>query len=160
MTEPLVDAPALLRGLHEQAVEYVLFGSLAMAFYGYVRNSEDLDIVVNPDQANLNRVAEWLISIDAVLKLNPQRRFGPRERWGMHKGSNATVLSPLGQIDVVQKLPGLPTWPELVEAAEVYEIERMTVQVMNRATLIELKRRRGSNLDLADIEAIQLLDEL
>lgn len=90
MTEPLVDLRGLLRGLHEHNVEYLVFGALAMTFYGYVRNSEDLDIVVAPDQGNLEKVGDWLISIDAVLKLNPQRRFGPRERRGMQKGSNAT----------------------------------------------------------------------
>jgi hypothetical protein len=36
----------------------------------------------------------------------------------------------------------------------------MRVPVINRRTLIELKRARGSHLDLADIEAIQTLDEL
>lgn len=81
MTEPLVDLRGLLRGLHDHEVEFVVTGALAMVFYGFVRNTEDLDIVVAPDQENLNRATEWLISIDAVLRLNPQRRFGPRERW-------------------------------------------------------------------------------
>ena len=57
----------------------------AMLFYGYVRNTEDLDIVVAPDGANLDRVAEWLTSLDAVLKLNPNRRLGPREGWGWRR---------------------------------------------------------------------------
>jgi len=160
MTEPLVDMRGLIRGLHSHDVEYILFGALAMILYGYVRTTEDLDVLIAPEQENLDRVAEWLISIDAVLKLNPNRRFGPRERWGLHKGSNATVLTTLGQVDVVQRLPGLPDWPQLMEEAELYEIEDLTVPVLNRATLIELKRRRGSHLDLADIEAIELLDEL
>ena len=98
VTEPLVDARELLRGLDKHEVEHVVFGALAMLFYGTVRTTEDLDIVVAPDEDNLNRVAEWLMSIDAVLKLNPKRRFGPRERWGLHTGSNATVLTPLGQV--------------------------------------------------------------
>jgi acylphosphatase len=160
MTEPLVDLRGLLRGLHEHRVEYLVTGAAAMIFYGYVRNSEDLEIVVAPDQENLNRVTDWLISIDAVLKLNPQRPFGPRERWGLHKGSNATVLTSLGQVDVVQRLPGLPDWPTLVSEAEVYEVEDQTVRVMNRSTWMELKRRRGSHQDLADIEAIEHLASL
>ena len=57
MTEPLVD----LRGLHEHQVDYVLFGALAMVFYGFVRNTEDLDVVVAPEQENLGspRPAHW-----------------------------------------------------------------------------------------------------
>jgi hypothetical protein len=93
MTEPLVDARELLRGPHSFKVDYVLFGALAMLFYGYVRTTEDLDVVVNSSAANLDRVADWLKSIDARLKLNPSRPFGARERWGMQKGSNATVLT-------------------------------------------------------------------
>lgn len=159
MTEPIVDLRGLLRGLHEHEVGYVLLGAMAMLFYGYVRNTEDLDVVVDPDRENLDRVAEWLMSLNAVLKLKPARAFGPRERWGMHKGANATVLTSLGQIDVVQRLPGLPDWSQLVEEAELYEIDGFQVPVMNRLTLIELKRRRGSHLDLADVEAIERLAE-
>lgn len=160
MIEPLVNLRALLRGLAEHQVDYVLFGALAMLFYGYVRNSEDLDIVVAPDQENLNRVAEWLISIDAVLKLNPGRRFGPRKRRRVHKGANATVLTSLGQIDVVQRLPGLPEWPTLIAEAERFDVDGQTVPVMNRSTWMELKRQRGTLQDLADIEAIEQLDAL
>jgi hypothetical protein len=36
----------------------------------------------------------------------------------------------------------------------------MQVQVISRITLIDLKRRRDSHLDLADIEAIERLAEL
>jgi hypothetical protein len=52
----------------------------------------------------------------------------------MQKGSNATVLTPLGQVDVVQRLPGMPEWEELVAHAEVYEFEGREIRVMNRAT--------------------------
>lgn len=76
----------------------------------------------------------------------------------MHKGANATVLTSLGQVDVVQKLPGLPEWGQLTDEAELYEIDNMPV--ISRRTLIALKRARGSHLDLADIEAIETLDEL
>lgn len=160
MSAPLPEPRGLIRGLHEHRVRYVVTGAVAMTFYGYVRLTEDLDVIVDPDSGNLDRVTDWLISVDAVLKLNPRRRFGPRERWGLHKGSNATVLTSLGQVDIVQRLPGLPEWPRLVEEAEVYEIEDMRVPVINRNTLIELKRLRGSHLDLADIEAIERLEDL
>jgi hypothetical protein len=52
----------------------------------------------------------------------------------LHKGSNATVLTSLGQVDVLQRLPGLPDRSTLVEDAEVYEVDGQTVRVMNRST--------------------------
>jgi hypothetical protein len=71
-----VDPRELLRGLHKPQVGYMVTGAVAMTFYGYVRLAEDLDVVVDPDQTNLDRVVDWLISIQAVLKLNPVRTFG------------------------------------------------------------------------------------
>lgn len=150
----------LLRSLNEHEVAHVVFGAVALSFYGHVRATADLDIVIRPTDGNLRRVHDWLVELDAQLVTNPARRFGPRERWQMFKGQNAAVLTRLGQVDVVQNLPGLPDWDRLIADCERYELDGMTVAVMARATLVELKRRRASGLDLADIEAIQLLETL
>jgi len=160
VSEQLVDLREILQGLHDHEVDYVLFGATALLFYGFVRNTEGVDIVVVGDEANLRRVHDWLVSIDAHLTLAPERRFGPRERWRMFRGENATVITSCGQIDVVQRIEGMPAFEELVSSSEVFEREGMRVRVMSRHTLVELKRRRGSPQDLADIEAIELLDRL
>ena len=150
----------LLRSLIDHEIEHVVFGAIALGFYGHVRATADLDIVVRPTQDNLRRVHDWVVGLDGQLASDPGRRFGPRERWALFKGENATVLTRLGQVDVVQHLPGLPEWDDLIADCERYELDGMAVAVMARATLIELKRRRASGLDLADIEAIGLLDTL
>jgi hypothetical protein len=134
-----VDLRGVLGSLHDHRVDYVLFGSAAMLFYGYIRATEDIDLVVRDSEENLRRVHDWLVSLDAHLALRPARRFGARERWGMLKGSNVTVLTSCGQLDVVQRLPGLPDWDRLAADSELYEREGMRIQVMNRRTLIELK---------------------
>ena len=157
MTVPIVDLRRLLRGLHAHEVQYLVSGAMAMVFYGYVRNTEDLDLIVSPDPQNLERVADWLSASGAKLRLNPMSQFGERERTGMLRGAQVSVLTSLGQVDVVQHLPGLPEWPELVEDAELYETDGLEIPVLNRNTLIELKRSRGSYLDRADIEAIERL---
>ncbi len=150
----------LLRSLHDHRVEHIVFGAVALGFYGHVRGTADLDIIVRPGEQNLRRVHDWLVELEAQLVANPARRFGTRERWKMFKGSNATVLTTLGQVDVVQELPGLPDWDRLLAESEHYSVEDLSVAVIARSTLIALKQQRGSHLDLADIEAIQLLDRL
>ncbi len=150
----------LLRSLDDHEVEHVVFGAVALSFYGHVRATADLDIVVRPTDGNLRRVHDWLVELDAQLVTNPNRRFGPQERWKMLKGQSATVLTRLGQVDVVQHLPGLPDWDHLIADCERYELDGMSVAVIARATLVELKRRRASGLDLADVEAIRLLEGL
>lgn len=158
MTVPLVDLRGLIRGLHTHKVDYLVTGAMAMVFYGYVRNTEDLDLVVDPDPDNLDRVANWLTSLGAMLRLNPMSQFGERDRAGLHRGGQASVLTRLGQVDVFQPAPDLPEWSALIERAELYETEGVQVPVIDRESLIEHKRQRGSFLDRADIEAIERLE--
>lgn len=158
MTVPMVDLSALLRGLHKHQVEYVVSGAMAMVFYGYVRNTEDLDLIVSSGPENLDRLADWLTSVGATLRLNPMSRFGDRERAGLHRGAHASVLTSMGQVDVVQELPGMPEFSTLLAQAELYETDGLEVPVIDRFTLMDLKRNRGSYLDKADIEAIERLE--
>lgn len=159
MTGPAVPLTAVLRSLEQHRVEYILFGAAAMVFHGFVRNTEDVDIIVAPDQENLARVADWLVALHARLLLRPTRAFGSRERWAVARGANASVITDLGPIDVVQKLPGLAPWLEVRDRAAVYDLEGLHIPVISRSTLIDLKRRRAGPQDLADIEALELLDE-
>lgn len=48
----------LLRRLVEAEVEFVVIGGLALGALGVVRGTKDVDVVVDPDPANLKRVAE------------------------------------------------------------------------------------------------------
>jgi hypothetical protein len=150
----------LLHSLDGHRVEHVVVGAVALGFYGHVRATVDLDPIVRPDDQNLRRVHDWLVALDAHLLLRPARRFGSRERRAMLNGSNVSVLTRLGQVDIVQRLAGLPEWERLVAESERYELGDISVAVLARSTLIELKRRRGSGQDMADIEAIELLDRL
>jgi hypothetical protein len=158
MSVPLVNLPGLIRSLHKHNVEYVVSGAMAMVFYGYVRNTEDLDLIVSSDPENLDRLADWLTALEAKLRLNPLSRFGERERAGLHRGAQASVLTSMGQVDVLQELPGLPEWSTLIGEAELYETDGIEVPVIDRYTLMDLKRSRGSFLDKADIDAIERLN--
>ena len=40
----------LLRSLHDHEVEHVVFGAVALGFYGHVRGTADLDIIVRPTE--------------------------------------------------------------------------------------------------------------
>ena len=155
MSDLIVDLRGLLRRLREHDVDYVLFGALAMVFYGYVRNTEDLDIAIDLEPENLDRVTEWLQSI--TIKLNPSRRR--RARGACRRDRTPPWSRRSVRLTSCNNFP-VPEWPQLIAEAELYEIEGMRVRVMNRRTLIELKRLRGSNQDLADIEAIELLADL
>lgn len=69
------DVKHLARLLEEEGVEYALIGGYAIAAHGYVRFSEDVDILVNPSRDNTRR---------------KNARQGPRRRSRVAGGTRQT----------------------------------------------------------------------
>ena len=76
----LADLAGLVGVLNDHDARFVVIGSVAVAAHGYVRASEDLDIVPDPDRDNLDRLGNALVSLDARLAADPHRELGPAER--------------------------------------------------------------------------------
>jgi len=54
---------AVFRALHEQRVEYAVFGAVALGLHGLARATADLDLFVRPDPENVERLKTALRSI-------------------------------------------------------------------------------------------------
>jgi hypothetical protein len=148
------DLAGLLRALVEGEVRFVVIGGIAVAAHAAVRATEDLDVVPDPDLENLDRLCNVLSGLDATLLLNPQRTLDAEVRAALQGGRNVTVSTRLGDVDVVQRLPGVPQFAALREDAVDVEIFGVPFHVCSRRHLIEMKRARGSSLDLADLERL------
>jgi hypothetical protein len=153
----LPDLRTLLVALADGAVDYVAIGGIAVGLHGAIRTTEDLDIVPDPDPSNLDRLCDVLEAAEATLLLNPARRFGPREAWLLRRGRNLSVSTRYGDLDVVRTLNGVPDYASLMEDAERYELDGVTVHAASPGKLIEMKRIRGSAQDAADIESLRML---
>jgi hypothetical protein len=149
---------ALLAVLSEAGVEYVVIGGVAVAVHGHIRATEDLDIVPNPDSENLDRLCRVLENEEAMLLLKPSRRFGAREGWALRRGSNISLTTRHGDVDVVGRLAGVPDYSTLLEDAERYDVGGITLVVASRARIMQMKQVRDSAQDRADIEALRMLD--
>jgi hypothetical protein len=151
----LPDLAGLVRVLGDYGVEFVVIGGVAVAAHGYVRATEDLDLVPDPDRDNLDRLGNALVSIDARLMSDPRRELGPAERPALYQGRNLTLTTRLGDLDVVQRLPGVPDYAALVGDAEQSSIGGVAIAICSRAHLIAMKAARGSAQDNADLEALR-----
>ena len=155
----LPDLRALLALLAGANVNFVVVGGIALGLHGYIRTTADLDIVPDPDPANLDRLCELLQAEHASLLLAPSRRFAGREAWMLRRGRNISLTTRLGDVDVIRTLPGVPDYVTLVADAERYDMDGMTVIVASRDRLIEMKHARNSEQDRADIDALRKLDD-
>lgn len=151
----LPDLHGLLRALADERVNFVVIGGVAVAVHGFVRATEDIDFVPAPDQDNLDRLVNALLRLDARLTLRPAREPGADERRALYQGGNVSLSTRLGEVDIVQRLPGVPSFAALDERALKIAPFGLPVKVASRADLIAMKRARASALDLADLERLQ-----
>jgi hypothetical protein len=111
-------------------------------------------VVPEPERANLDRLCDVLAALDARLLLNPERGIDDAVRAAVAGGRNLTVTTRLGDLAVVQALPGVPPFEELRASALEVELHGVAFAVCSREHLIAMKRARGSALDLADLERL------
>ena len=133
-------------------MDYVLIGATALAAHGPVRATEGVDVVPAPDPENLRRLGKVLVTLDARLAASPGRGFGPEERTALSTGANLTLETAHGGLDVVQRLPGVPSYGDVSGEAVEMELFGISVAVCSRRHLRAMKLVRASHRDLADVE--------
>jgi predicted nucleotidyltransferase len=154
LTEPGFDE--LLRRLVAAEVRFVLVGGLALSAWGVVRGTKDVDIVVDPEPANLDRLAEEAVRLGGSVR-GPEALAGSSASIAalLAAGDRVLINTPIGPIDVVHGLEGVPSYSELLPAATEVEVLGVYVHVCSLADLRAMKRAAGRTRDLADLEDLE-----
>ncbi len=143
------DFSELLRTFNEHGVEYLIVGAHALAVYGHVRATKDLDIWVRADRENAQRVLTALSQFGAPLRdlaIDDLSRPGTVFQIG---------LAPL-RVDVITAIDGVnfsDAWP----ARFVARLGSASVFVISRQHLIVNKKTAGRLQDLADVEHLEAI---
>jgi hypothetical protein len=151
---PRLRAAELLATLRGHGVEFVVIGGFALAPHGYVRATIDLDIVPDPDPANLARLAAALRDLDATVELGDldadELGIEP-DAEGLAAGGNWGLTTRFGRLDVMQDVPGLRSWRQLrTNAVAVND-----VLYAGYDELISMKVASGRPEDRRDVGALE-----
>lgn len=147
------DLRALLAALHEQGVNFVVIGGVAVGAHGFIRGTEDLDLVPEPDPRNLDRLTRALAALESTLPTVGGRPFDPTGDAGVVKrGGNVTAMTKFGGLDVVQRAQGVPSYSQLAEDAVESELLGTPVRVCSLTRLRAMKMAQGRTQDQLDLE--------
>lgn len=147
------DLRSLLEALHEHDVRFVVIGGVAVGAHGFVRGTEDLDLVPDPDPENLKRLATALGDLDSTLPTVGGRAFDPATDAGViRRGGNVTAVTKFGALDVVQLAQGVPSYSQLAADAIESELLGVPVRVCSLTQLREMKQAQSRTQDLLDLE--------
>jgi len=140
------DFRELLELLNAHDVAYIVVGAHALAHHGAPRFTGDLDILVNPDATNAQRVLAALVEFGfGDAGLSPDDFTKP------------DVVVQLGiapvRVDVLTSLTAV-TWDDAISGCCVGSYGGVAVHYLGREQLICNKQALGRAKDLADIEAL------
>lgn len=146
------DLHALLEALNEFGVRFVVIGGVAVGAHGYLRSTEDLDLVPDPDPENLARLTEALRKLDSTLPTVGERPFNPATDAGViRRGGNVTAMTRFGGLDIVQRAQGVPSFSQLNEDAVDSDLLGVPVRICSLSRLREMKEAQDREQDRADL---------
>ncbi len=155
---------ALVRALNDADVPFIVVGGLAVNAHGYGRFTQDVDLVVRLEPVHVLRLFgalsglgyRPLVPVTAEGFADP----GQRAHWVAEKGM--TVLN--FHSDAHQETPvdifATEPFDFQVEHARALLVEvgpGLPMRVLNRNSLISLKRAAGRLQDLADVAELEQL---
>ena len=141
----------LLRLFEQHGVQYSLVGGHAVNFYGYVRTTQDMDLLVLPTAENAERVMEALADYG----------FGgagiPRQLFEQNKGVVHLGAEP-NRIDILTSLKGVES-REILDGSHLVEIEGVSVNIIALEDLLRVKRNSDRPRDLADADELAKIND-
>lgn len=138
------DFKEFLQSLNENDVRYLVVGGYAVAFHGHPRYTKDIDIWIDLDEQNAQKVVKALVDFGfSSLNLTPADFLEP---------DNVIQLGyPPRRIDLLIGLEGA-AFDECYSARLEEEMEGIRVCFIDRENLARLKRAAGRPQDLADLD--------
>lgn len=143
---------ALLAALEHEGVVYAVFGGIALNVHGMARFTEDLDLFIEPDAANIERLKRALqavfddpeidgIRADELLGAYPAVQYVPPEG-AFHVDIVTRLGSAFAFADLeTERRPFGETMVTVVTPRMLYRMKRDTVRLRDRADAEMLKRR-------------------
>ena len=129
------DLKRLAKLLNEVDAEYALVGGYAIASHGFSRQSEDIDLLVNPSAENSRR---WIIALSQLpdhatraLEQEPDV-FAADKRYALRVNDEFTV-------DIMPSVAG-HSWDEMQQYIETIHLDGVPLQVLNLEGLLLTKQ--------------------
>ena len=149
------DLSALIRGLSQAGIEFIVVGGIAAVAQGAPITTFDLDVVHHQTDENIKRLFEFLKSIDAYQRRPDDKIIEPTEEDLKAKGDLLlkTCYGPLDILAFIEKGRG---FKELLTDAVEIEFHGYKVCVLSLHTILELKRE---SKDPRDRNRLPILEE-
>ena len=145
------DFKEFLQLLNANEVKYVVIGGYALAAYGCPRYTKDIDVWIERDNSNALKLIEALKQFGfASLGVTVDDLVTPEYI--------VQLGYPPSRIDLITDADGV-SFAECYASKVQLEIEGVTVNFIDRKSLIKNKKASARTQDIADVEALEKLEQ-
>jgi hypothetical protein len=144
----------LLARLADANVRFVLVGGLAVALNGYVRLTEDVDILIEPSEPNVRRLLECLADFGEGFARELSVGDFSDEEGAIRIVEEAEHC----QLDIFTRMTGLH-YADIASDAVRTGIGGREIRHASKAALIRLKSASVREKDRLDVAALQRLEQ-
>lgn len=139
----------LLVAFADEKVEFLVIGGWAVALYGNVRGTDDLDVFVRPTSDNAKRVFRALLVFGApVVAHGITEGLFASKGYGYRMGVKPNLIEVLTSIDGVD-------FDEALQGGGAFPLEGRDIPFIGRQALLKNKRAAGRPKDLADVDWLE-----
>lgn len=144
----------LLGLLAEAGVEFLVVGGVAVSFQGYVRLTEDVDLLINESSENIRKLLVTLADYgEGYARELSVDDFTDEE--GAIRIVEATEQC---QIDIFTQMSG-KKYPDVIVEADTFEVAGQRIAVASKNSLIGWKSKSVREKDQFDAMALRQLQE-
>jgi hypothetical protein len=156
----MLDAPALIRLLLADKVEFVLIGGLAMIAHGSAHVTKDADFCYGRTPDNLAALVRAFTPIQPYLRGVPAGLPFRFDVPTLQAGLNFTLTTDCGDVDLLGEVSGVGNYEQALRQSEEHTLFGMTFRVLSLDGLIVAKRAAGRLKDrnhLLELEELRKL---
>jgi hypothetical protein len=130
-------------------------GGVAAVLQGAPIQTFDVDLVYALEPENIDRILAVLESLDAVFRIQQERRLRPA-RSHIAAGGHLNLMTRLGPLDLLGTIGQRSGFAELLPRADEMDIgEGIRVHVLNLEAIIATKEQVASEKDLAVLPVLR-----
>ena len=155
----MTDFDALLRALSQNQVAFIVVGGAAAIAHGSARLTQDLDIVYQRSPANIDRLVAALADHKPYLRGVPAGLPFAWDRATVVRGLNFTLVTSIGDIDLLGEIPGGGVYEQLAPGAVELNVFGTRCLCLSLQQLIRAKRAAGRPKDLETLAELEAIDE-
>ena len=155
MDSPPSGLTTLLARLAASGTDFVLVGALAAVAQGAPLTTLDVDVVHRRGADNVDRLLDFLASIDARYRGRPPGQVLRPTREALLGAGHQLLTTNLGPLDVLGAVEGGGGYDDLVHESIAIEVEGERVKVLRLRMLAELKRGATSAKGLLALAVLE-----